>query len=239
MPPHRHRHDAYSQLAQICQLPEVFDFPREQLPRCMHYVGPLQDPSGLEPVTFADLSFPFDQLLQKPMIYASLGTLQNKNWEIFRCIAESCVDLDAQLVISLGNPNQDVSEVHLPGSPIVVSYAPHQKLIERSSLVVTHAGLNTVIGTLSAGVPIVAIPITNEQPGIAARLARTGAGKVVPLAQLSISNLKVAITEVLEQPVYRHHAAQMQTAIQASGGVQRAADIIEGAIGNSLQSITQ
>jgi zeaxanthin glucosyltransferase len=236
LPPHRHRHDVYSQLAQICQLPKVFDFPRQQLPRCLHYVGPLQDPSGLEPIAFEELPFPFDQLLQKPLVYASLGTLQNKNWKIFRCIAESCLDLDVQLVISLGNPNQAVSEVCLPGSPIVVAYAPHQKLIERSSLVVTHAGLNTVIGTLSAGIPIVAIPITNEQPGIAARLARTGAGKVVPLAQLSIPNLKAALTEVLEQPVYRDHAAQMQVAIRASGGVQRAADIIEEAIGNSLSS---
>jgi zeaxanthin glucosyltransferase len=236
LPPHQTRSDIYSQLAQICQLPAVFDFPREQLPGCLHYVGPLQDPSGVEPIAFEGVSFPFEQLRQKPLVYASLGTLQNQNWEIFRCIAEACADLDVQLVISLGNPSQDISEIQLPGSPIVVPYAPHQKLIERSSLVVTHAGLNTVIGTLSAGVPIVAIPITNEQPGIAARLARTGAGKVVPLSHLSVSKLRVAIVEVLEQPIYRERATQVQTAIQAAGGVQRAADIIEEEIDSCLPS---
>ena len=228
--PLRQRQDFYSQLAQICQLPAPFDFPREQLPRWMHYTGPLQDPSGLEPVAFNSPEFPFDQLPQTPIIYASLGTLQNRNWEVFHCIAEACLNLEAQLVISLGNPQQAVSEVSFPGSPIVVAYAPHQQVIQRSSLVITHAGMNTVIGTLSAGVPLVAIPITNEQPGIAARLARTGAGKVVPLADLNASSLRAAIVEVLNQPTYRDNAAKIQTAIQESGGVQRAADIVEKAI---------
>lgn len=230
LPPYARREDVYSRLAQICQLPIAFDFPRQQLPPCLHYTGPLQDPSGIEPVAFDNLAFPFEQLSAKPLIYASLGTLQNRNWEIFRCIAESCMGLDAQLAISLGNPNYSVAEANFPGAPIVVAYAPHQQMIQRSSLVITHAGMNTVIGTLSAGVPLVAIPITNEQPGIAARLARTGAGKVVPLAQLSVANLRTAIVTVLEEPIYRENAARIQAAIQESGGVRRAATVIEQAI---------
>jgi zeaxanthin glucosyltransferase len=73
-------------------------------------------------------------------------------WQIFELIAAACVDLDAQLVISLGNPNQDLNAVKLTGKPILVAYAPHQKLIDRSALVITHAELNTTIGALSAGV---------------------------------------------------------------------------------------
>jgi zeaxanthin glucosyltransferase len=227
LPALRHREDSYSQLAQICQLPAVLDFPRKRLAKCFHYTGPLQDPSGNEPVTFKDLEFPFEQLTHSKVIYASLGTLQNRNWEIFHKIAEACLDLDAQLVISLGNPTQDVAAANFPGSPLVVAYAPHQHLIRRSTLVITHAGLNTVIGTLSDGVPIVAIPITNEQPGIAARVARTGSGKVVPLAQLTVPMLRSVITEVLNNPSYRENAARIQTAIKESGGVKVAADIIE------------
>ena len=238
LPPYHRRDDAYSPLAQICQLPATFDFPREQISQWMHYTGPLRDPSGMEPVSF-DLTFPFEQLVDKPLIYASLGTLQNRNWDIFRCIAEACVGLDAQLVISLGLPNQDVSEICFPGSPLVVPYAPHQQLINRATLVITHAGLNTVIGTLSAGVPLVAIPITNEQPGIAARLARTGAGKVVSLPQLKVSNLRAAIADVLENPSYREKAVQMQAAIQKAGGVQYAADVIEAAIAQATPILRQ
>jgi len=236
LPPHQKRGDAQSQLAQICQLPAIFDFPRERLPTWFHYTGPLQDPSGLEPVAFKQPAFPFEQLTEQPLIYASLGTLQNRKDEIFRCIAEACRDLEAQLVISLGNPNREAAEINLPGSPLVVPYAPHQQLIQRSRLVITHAGLNTVLGTLSAGIPLVAIPITNEQPGIAARLARTGAGKVVKLAQISVPKLRTAVTQVLTEPSYRQNAAKVQAAIQASGGVHRAADIVEKAIASSSLS---
>lgn len=239
LPPYHRREDAGSQLAQICQLPAEFDFPRVNLPLCFHYTGPLQEPSGNEPVSFKSISFPFERLTGKPLIYASLGTLQNRKWEIFQSIASACLGLDVQLVISLGNPNSLESGSNLPGAPIVVPYAPHQQLIDRASLIITHAGMNTVLGALSSGVPIVAIPITNEQPGIAARLARTGAGKVVPLAQLSETRLRVAIEQVLTEDSYSQNASRLKQAITSSGGVSRAAAIVEQAISTGKPVLTQ
>ena len=229
LPSHLSYEDLYSRLAQICQLPAEFDFPRVKLSKCFHYTGPLQEPPGNEPASFESIPFPFEKLTGKPLIYASLGTLQNRKWEVFRGIASACLGLDAQLVISLGNPNSSESGSDLPGAPLVVPYAPHQQLIDRASLVITHAGMNTVLGALSSGVPIVAIPITNEQPGIAARLARTGAGEVVPLAKLS-DRLRSAIEQVLTEDSYRQNASRLKQAIADAGGVSRAADIVEIAI---------
>ena len=227
LPPYQRREDAYSPLAQVCQLPEAFDFPREHLPAHFHYIGRFQDPSGTEPIGFDNTDFPFERLTGQPLIYASLGTLQNQRPEIFECIAKSCLSLDVQLVISLGNPQ--AQPIDLPGDPIVVPFAPHQKLIERSKVVVTHAGMNTVLTALGCGVPLVAIPITNEQPGIASRLARTKAGKMLQLSKLNEITLRTAISEVLSESSYRIKAQQLQKIIQASGGVERVADIIEQA----------
>jgi MGT family glycosyltransferase len=227
LPPYQKRVDAYSPLAQVCQLPEAFDFPREQLPDHFHYIGRFQDPSGTEPISFDDIDFPFERLNGKPLIYASLGTLQNQRPEIFECIAKSCLSLDVQLVISLGNPKAPLIE--LPGNPIIVPFAPHQKLIERSQVVVTHAGMNTVLTALGCGVPLVAIPITNEQPGIASRLTRTKAGKMLKLSELSEISLRTAILEVLSESSYRNNAQKMQKIIQESGGVVQVADILETA----------
>lgn len=239
LPPHDRRSDTGSQLAQICQLPAEYDFPRVNLPQCFHYTGPLQEPSGNEPVSFENISFPFEKLTGKPLIYASLGTLQNRKWEIFQSIAEACVGLDVQLVISLGNPNSLESGSNLPGEPIVVPYAPHQQLIEISSLIITHAGMNTVLGALSSGVPLVAIPITNEQPGIAARLARTGAGEVIPVARLSVPRLRAAIERVLSEDSYKKNASRLQEAIALAGGVKRAADIVEQVISTGKPVLAQ
>ena len=87
--------------------------------------------------------------------------------------------------------------------------------------------MNTVLTALGCGVPLVAIPITNEQPGIASRLARTKAGKMLQLSKLNEITLRTAISEVLSDSSYRIKAQQLQKTIQASGGVDRVADIIE------------
>lgn len=226
LPPHQQRDDAYSQLAQIAQLPQELDFPREKIVPWFHYAGPLKNPLEIELVSLEKQSFLFEELNGKPLIYANLGTLQSHNWPIFHCIAEACLDIDAQLVISLGNPNADPSKTNFPGNPLVVPFPPHQQLINRSELVITHAG-STAVSCLSSGVPMVAIPITTDQPGMATRVARVGAGEVVPLKKLKIPNLKKVIKRVLENHTYRDNAAKLRSAIQDAGGVNYAANIIE------------
>lgn len=116
------------------------------------------------------------------------------------------------------------------GKAIVVSFAPHQKLIKRSNLLITHAGLNTVLGALAEAKPMVAIPITSEQPGIAARLKRCGAGEIIPVANLSINNLRKAVHRVLKENNYKDNAQKIQQAIKKAGGAKGAANIIELAI---------
>jgi MGT family glycosyltransferase len=212
--------DAFSKIAQISQSPAAFEFPR-QLPDYFHFTGPWHLPG-----TRAAREFPYDRLTGQPLIYASLGTVQNRQLEIFRTIAQACAPLDCQLVISLGKSTDEPLPT-FAGSPIVVAYAPQLELLQRATLVITHAGMNTVLETLSCGVPMVAIPITNDQPGVAARIAWTGAGEEVPLSQMNVSLLKNTIQKVLAQPSYREQAQRLQQAIVQSGGVGRAVDIIE------------
>lgn len=225
LPRHHRREESHSPLLQLAQMPQAFDFPRRRLPPHFHYVGRLADPSGTEPLLGNESSFPWEQLDGRPLIYASLGTLQNGRPEVFEQIAAACAPLDAQLVISMGNP--DATPLALPGAPLVVPFAPQQVLIARAALVITHAGLNTTLTALGCGVPVVAIPITNEQPGIAARLAASGAGRVVPLGRLSAERLRAAISAVLADPTCRDNARRLQAEIESAGGVGAAADRIE------------
>jgi MGT family glycosyltransferase len=220
--PHK---DSFSRLAQISQQPDEFEFPRMHLPQCFHFTGPYHDPTCRESV-----SFPFEKLTGQPLIYASMGTLQNGQQHIFNYIAEACVGLDVQLVISLGNSLNSESMTNLPGNPLVVNYSPQLELLKKASLTITHAGLNTVLESLSNCVPMVAIPIANDQPGIAARLAWTGTGEFIPLSRLSVPRLQSVIQRVLTENSYKSNVSRLQAAIQRSGGVSRAADIIEQAI---------
>ncbi|MBC8120291.1 MAG: glycosyltransferase [Gemmatimonadaceae bacterium] len=225
LPPLRSPNDAYSQLAQICQQPAEFEFPRQSLPSCFHFTGPFSNPTSREPAFF-----PFDKLTGQPLIYASLGTVQNRLLGTFQTIAEACQDLDAQLVIALGGGSTSESLPTLPGSPLVVGYAPQLELLQRTTLTITHAGMNTALESLSNGVPMVAIPIANDQPGVAARIAWTGTGEVVPLKGLSVVRLRNALERVLTEDAYKKNALRLRETIRRAGGVKKAADIVEQVI---------
>ncbi len=132
-------------LAQIAQQPAFFDYPRERLPDNFHYTGPWH---ALE--SGDKLEFPWEKLDGRPLIYASMGTLQNRQGPIFEAIAAACAGLDAQLVLSLGSRDQRL-ELKLAGAAIVVPFAPQLELLRRAALTITHAGLNTALESLAQG----------------------------------------------------------------------------------------
>jgi MGT family glycosyltransferase len=222
LPDRDRRSEGYSTLAQITQEPDSFEFPRKELPSCFHFAGPFSNPMSREPV-----SFPYEELTGQPLIYASMGTLQNRLLWIFGAIALACVGLDVQLIITLGGGASPESLPELPGNPIVVGYAPQLELLPKAALTITHAGMNTALESLSNAVPMVAIPVTNDQPGVAARIAWTGTGEVIQLKKVSVENLRRAIERVLREDSYKNNALKLQESIKQAGGVSKAADIVE------------
>jgi MGT family glycosyltransferase len=212
-----------SPLAQITQLPEALEFEVVgDKPSGLHYTGPFVH-SEQRPA----VEFPWERLDGRPLIYASMGTLQNGSEAIFRTIAEACAGLDSQLLISLGGGLDPARLGKLAGNPLVVSFAPQLEILKRAVLVITHAGLNTVLESLCEGVPLVAVPLANDQPGVAARVMARGACVVVPLQRLNAARLRKAVMLVLQDARYREAAQVLQRTIQRMDGSGRAADLIE------------
>src|SRR3954468_7993425 len=180
LPPYSSPEDSTSPWAHLSQQPAVFDFPRKGLPPQFHYTSPWHHARGRRTVPF-----PYEKLNGKPLIYASMGTLQNRMEHVFREITGACEGLGAQLVLSLGGGKTPEQIGRLPGEPIVVGFAPQLELLGTAALAITHAGLNTVLEALSHGCPMVAIPVGNDQPGVAERVRWLGAGEVLPLSRLS------------------------------------------------------
>ncbi|MBC6418122.1 MAG: glycosyltransferase [Prochloron sp. SP5CPC1] len=222
LPPYSHIAQYYSQLAQLSQQPPEFEFPRHHLPNCFHFTGPYSNSTIREPTPF-----PWEKLTGKPLIYASMGTIHNRFFWVFRDIASACAELDVQLVISLGNSAGEESLSEWAGNPLVVRYAPQLELLQKATLTITHSGLNTTLESLSNGVPMVAIPMTYDHPAIGARIVWTGTGEVVPLGKVSRETLREAERQVLTEDSYKKNARSLQEAIKRAGGVSRAADIIE------------
>ena len=223
--PLRRSIDSLSQIAQVALMPADFEFASAPRPAILHYTGPWVNSAQRPPV-----NFPWEKLDGRPLVYASLGTLQNGSERIFKIIAEACARLPLQLVISLGGGLAPDSLGELLGDPLVVAFAPQLEVIKRAHLVITHAGINTVLESLAEGVPLVAIPQGNDQPGVAARAKAIGVAVVVPRRRFSVARLRRAVRVVLEDPSYRARAQALSRRMRQIDGPAMAAEIIERAL---------
>jgi MGT family glycosyltransferase len=214
-----------SKLAVVTQTPKEFDFPISHWPPQFHYAGPFHDDEGREQVPF-----PWEKLTGAPLIYASMGTLVNGMEHVYRAILEAVGRFpETQLVLSVGKNIKPDDLRPIPSNAIIVSTAPQIELLKRAAICITHAGLNTALEALAQGVPMVAIPIGFDQPGVAARVAYHGVGEFVEIEDLTAERLSELIQRVRKNPSYRDRARYFQKVIAQTQGLDLAADVIERA----------
>ena len=145
-------------------------------------------------------------------------------------MAEACTTLEAQLILTLGRPGISQGNA-ASGNPLIVNYAPQIELLKRAAVTITHSGMNTTQQSLAFGVPMVAIPLTHDQPAIAARLARSGSAIVIPPGSLTVEKLRTALQAVLPgENSYRSKALELQQSAREAGGVATAVKILETAL---------
>jgi zeaxanthin glucosyltransferase len=214
-----------SKLAVITQTPKEFDFPISNWPPQFHYAGPFHDDEGR-----VQVPFPWEKLTGAPLVYASLGTLVNGMEHVYRAILEAVGRFpQTQVVLSVGKNIGPDDLRPIPSNVIIVNTAPQIELLKRAALCITHAGLNTALEALAQGVPIVAIPIGFDQPGVAARVAYHGVGEFVEVGDLTAERLSDLVQRVQANPSYRERARYFQSVIARTHGLDLAADVIERA----------
>jgi zeaxanthin glucosyltransferase len=119
-----------------------------------------------------------------------MGTILNGRLDVFRTIvAALSKHKGLQLVLSVGDQVDPEQIGPAPSNTIIVKQAPQLELLKQSSVCITHAGLNTVLESLAQGVPQVAIPVTFDEPGVAARIADKQTGVVTSLDKLTADHL--------------------------------------------------
>jgi zeaxanthin glucosyltransferase len=212
---------------QLTQIPSFVDFPRTKLPDHFFYSRPWHE--NKRDVT---MPFPWERLDGRPIVYASLGSVQTGLRLLYMTIAEACSSLDIQLVMSLGRKGASLPDHLLPPNAVVVDFAPQLQLLQQASAVLTHGGLNTALEALACGLPTVVVPLCNDQPGIAARLANLGVAQVVPAGRVKPEVLRMAIVKALEDPKYRLAAVRYQQRMcNECPTLAQTAELLETAVG--------
>lgn len=219
--PRQRMEDCFSTLLTVAQTVPSIDFPRKELPATFHYTGPFRSARRT--------GFELPPSLSASTAYCTLGTLQGSRIRLFRRLARACARKDIRLVITTGGA-KGLAAGKLAGDTLVYDWLPQEDIMAEVDMVVSHAGMNSVLDPLAAGIPMVVMPLAFEQPGIAARVAGCGAG--VRISRTSgIAGISKALERVRNDPDFRYRAQAIQKEIRQAGGAPAAADLIERTLG--------
>jgi len=187
-----------------------FEYPRSDLAPNTAFVGPMPqgDASGggLSPM-LPDWWGDLDE--EKPIVHVTQGTIDNRDLDrLIRPTLSALADLDVIVVVSLGGrPLSALRDV--PANARVASYLPYERLLPRTSVMVTNGGYGGVQSALSHGVPLVVAGGTEDKPEVAARVAWSGAGVDLRTGTPDPDAVHTAVQRVLAQPGYRAAARRM------------------------------
>lgn len=220
-------HECLSSYAQISQTIAGFDFPRRNLPAHFHPVGPLR------PAKTAQSRLELDIAQDRPLVFASLGTLLGQRFGLFRRIARACRRENVQLLLAHcgGLDARQAEALKSEGATWVTDFAPQQAALERADAVISHGGLNTVLDALAARTPILALPLAFDHPGAASRVVHAGVGLRASARFASSRELGTKLRRLLDEPGFKAPLEKLGAEVDAAGGTPAAADIVERVIG--------
>lgn len=203
----------------IASLPEL-EAPGNPLPDGFTYVGGVldPDPDPLPPEV--------EDLVSRdgpPLAVISLSTTYMHQEHQLATAAASLGGLRGVITLGSGITADDLGGY---GNTAVTRWAAHERLLPHADVVVTHAGHGTVIAALTAGVPLVCLPMGRDQHGNAEQVTRLGAGVCID-ASANPAELRAAIDTVLHDGTYRAKARELAASARRLGGGSRLAEQID------------
>jgi len=199
--------------------------PAARTPPNTYLVGPSlpPEPRGDE------VNFPWERLGGRPVVYLSFGSQISWQPELFRLIAEAAAPLGVTLVLSAGELAGTGFTRALPGDVVAVPYAPQRELLPRVCAFISHGGANSVMEALTEGVPLLLLPVCNDQPVQAHFLTQSGAGLALDPRTLTVDECRAALARLLEPATpLRAKVAALSASYRARDGAKEAAALIAG-----------
>ncbi len=158
------------------------------------------------------------------LIYISMGTVNNDMMPFYKACISALANTDYQVIMSVGNlvSIQDFGD--LPENISVYSHVDQIAVLEKADVFVSHCGMNSVSESLYFEVPLVMLPQTQEQKGVAERVFQLGAG--VKLDKLDGAFVLSAINKILSVDTYKQNVVEIANGFRNCSGAKGAADKI-------------
>lgn len=194
-------------------VPEPFDYPLANQPANLRYVGPIFEDAPDERAAPG-----------RPLVLVSFSTTNMRQGQALQSVLDALEVLDHEVLCTLGGVS--LGKLRPPENATVRDWVPHMEVLSRTSAVITHAGLSTVMSALANGVPLVCMPMGRDQSLNADRVVASGAGRQISSGS-SVDVIRTAVEDVLEDSGFRHHARRMAEVIAGYGNGSKAASELE------------
>ena len=158
----------------------------------------------------------------RPLVLVSLGTFLSARDDVLTTIADGLRQLDVRVALATGST--DPSRLGpLPPDWLVRAYLPQVSILRRASVLVTHAGNNSVTEALAHGVPMLALPFSTDQFDGAAAIETAGLGSAADPNGVTAPEVVQAVRSMIASPhpVLDRLAAEL--ALRPGAAIARAA----------------
>ena len=153
-----------------------------------------------------------------------MGTVNNNMMPFYKTCISALANTDYQVIMSVGNLVSIEGFGELPENIAVYSHVDQIAVLEKADVFVSHCGMNSVSESLYFEVPLVMLPQTSEQKGVAERVSQLGAG--IKLDKLDGASVLSAINKILNDSTYKQNAKKIAEGFKNSSGAKGAADKI-------------
>jgi UDP:flavonoid glycosyltransferase YjiC (YdhE family) len=182
--------------------PSMSGGPRDHLP-------PVQLIRPVELETGADEELPALVTSDgQPLVYVTMGTVFSDTAALAAIVA-GVRDLDVRVLVTVG-PHWDPTALgDQPNNVHIAQYVPQRQILPHASVVISHGGSGTFLGSVGAGLPQVLVPQGADQFLNAEAGSAAGVAIVVPPASVAPEVMRDAVAQVLATDAVRTAAARV------------------------------
>jgi len=209
-------------------VPEAYDRSLTDLPSNVHYVGPISDVMPER----AAWDLPWDPDHPQPLVLVSFSTTYMAQEKVLQRIIAALAGLPVRGLITTG-PAMDPTVLVPPANTVVRAYVDHRTVLPHTAVVVTHAGMSTVMAALTHGVPLICMPMGRDQGANSAQVEECGAGRAIS-SDSTAQEIQVALREMLASARYRKGALQMADVIKRGADGSKVVPLLEGLISRAV-----
>ena len=200
-----------------------FEYPQRDLPRQLHFIGPVTPPLPARPT----LPPWWSELLaeRRPVVLVTQGTLATDPRELIgptlRALAGEPV-----LVVAAG-VSDPAALGDLPVNARIAGFVPFQLLLPYVSVFVTNGGYGGVQQALSHGLPLVVAGDSEDKAEVANRVQHAGVGFNLRTRRPSRGQLRAAVRSLIAGGPLRERAAALGQELRGHDAVTAAVTLVE------------